>query len=54
VFKNDPKEAHRRTLSVREFLASKQKTVLEHSPYSADLAHPPSDFLFLFMKIKKY
>jgi transposase len=35
---------------VREFLASKQITVLEHPPYSPDLA--PNDF-FLFMKIKK-
>jgi hypothetical protein len=33
---------------VREFLASKQITVLEHRPYSPDLA--PSDF-FLFPKI---
>ncbi|KAF6272388.1 hypothetical protein mRhiFer1_009549 [Rhinolophus ferrumequinum] len=31
-------------LSVREFLASKQITVLEHPPYSPDLA--PSDFLY--------
>jgi transposase len=37
-------------LSVREFLATKQITVLEHSPYSPDLA--PSDF-FLFPKMKK-
>jgi hypothetical protein len=29
-------------LSVREFLASKQITVLEHPPYSSDLT--PSDF----------
>jgi hypothetical protein len=35
---------------VREFLACKQITVLEHSPYSLDLA--PSDFL-LFLKIKE-
>jgi transposase len=34
---------------VREFLASKQITVLEHPPYSPDLA--PSDF-FPFPKIK--
>jgi histone-lysine N-methyltransferase SETMAR len=34
---------------VREFLASKQITVLEHPPYSPDLAF--SDF-FLFPKIK--
>jgi len=38
-------------LSVREFLATKQITVLEHLAYSPDLA--PSDF-FLFPKIKKY
>ena len=36
-------------LSVREFLATKQITVLEHPAYSPDLA--PSDF-FLFPKIK--
>jgi transposase len=35
---------------VREFLVSKQITVLEHPPYSPDLA--PSDF-FLFPKIKE-
>jgi hypothetical protein len=35
---------------VREFLASKQMTVLEHLPYSPDLA--PNDF-FLFPKIKE-
>jgi len=35
-------------LSVREFLATKQITVLEHPAYSPDLA--PSDF-FLFPKI---
>jgi hypothetical protein len=39
-----------RALSVREFLASKQITVLEQPPYSPDLA--PSDF-FLFPKIKE-
>jgi transposase len=39
-----------RALSVREFLASKQITVLEHPPYSPDLA--PSDF-FLFPKMKE-
>jgi hypothetical protein len=38
------------TLSVREYLASKQITVLEHPAHSPDLA--PSDF-FLFPKIKK-
>jgi transposase len=36
---------------VREFLASKQITVLEHPPYSPDLA--PNDFL-LFPKIKEW
>jgi hypothetical protein len=35
---------------VREILASKQITVLEHTPYSSYLA--PSDF-FLFPKIKE-
>ena len=38
------------TLSVREFLATKQITVFEHPAYSPDLA--PSDF-FLFPKIKE-
>jgi len=37
-------------LSVREVLATKQITVLEHPAYSPDLA--PSDF-FLFPKIKE-
>jgi histone-lysine N-methyltransferase SETMAR len=37
-------------MSVREFLATKQITVLEHSSYSPDLA--PNDF-FLFPKIKE-
>ena len=37
-------------LSVREFLATKQITALEHPAYSPDLA--PSDF-FLFPKIKE-
>jgi hypothetical protein len=37
-------------LSLREFLASKQITVLEHPPYSPDLT--PNDF-FLFPKIKE-
>jgi len=37
-------------LSVREFLATKQLTVLEHPAYSQDLA--PSDY-FLFPKIKE-
>ena len=37
-------------MSLREFLATKQITVLEHPDYSPDLA--PSDF-FLFPKIKE-
>jgi len=37
-------------LSVREFLATKQITVLERRAYSLDLA--PSDF-FLFLKIQE-
>jgi hypothetical protein len=37
-------------LSMREFLASKQITVLEYPPYSPDLA--PTDS-FLFPKIKE-
>jgi hypothetical protein len=37
-------------LSVREFIASKQITELEHPPYSPDLAH--NDY-FLFPEIKE-
>jgi len=37
-------------LSVREFLATKQITVLEHPAYSPELA--PSNF-FLFLKVKE-
>ena len=43
-----PRKAHA-ALSVREFLATKQITVLEHPAYSPDLA---PDF-FLFPKIKE-
>jgi hypothetical protein len=49
VCKNGPKGAHT-ALSVRQSLASKQITVLEHPSYSPDLA--PSD-LFLFLTIKE-
>ena len=49
-----PRQAHaapaHTALSVREFLATKQITVLEHPAYSPDLA--PNDF-FLFLKIKE-
>jgi hypothetical protein len=47
VFHNDNAPVHT-ALSMREFLASKQITVLEHPSYSPDLA--PSDFL-LFPKL---
>ena len=40
--KNGPKGAHQRTKAKREFLATKQITVLEHRDYSPDLA--ASDF----------
>jgi hypothetical protein len=50
VCKNGPKGAHSQALSVREFSATKQITVLEHPVYSPDLA--PNDFL-LFPKLKK-
>jgi hypothetical protein len=50
VCKNGPKGSHRRTLSVRLFLASKQIPVLEHTLYSPDLA--PNDSS-LFPKVKK-
>jgi hypothetical protein len=50
VCKNGPKGVHSQALSVREFLATKQKTVLDHPAYSPDIA--PNDF-FLFAKIKE-
>jgi transposase len=49
ILHHDNAPAHT-ALSVREFLASKQITVLEHPPYSPDLA--PDEF-FLFPKIKE-
>jgi len=48
ILHHDNAPAHT-ALSVREFLATKQVTVLEHPAYSPDLA--PNDF-FLFPKIK--
>jgi len=50
VGKNGPKGAHRRTKAKREFLATKQITVLEHPVYSPDQALID---LFLFPKIKE-
>jgi len=49
ILHHDNAPAHM-ALSVREFLSTKQITVLEHPAYSLDLA--PSDF-FLFPKIKE-
>jgi len=49
ILHHDNAPAHM-ALSVREFLAMKQITVLEHPAYSPDLA--PSDF-FLFPKTKE-
>jgi len=49
ILHHDKALAHM-ALSVRQFLAAKQITVLEHPAYSPDLA--PSDF-FLFPKIKE-
>ena len=49
ILHHDNAPAHT-ALSVREFLATKQITLLEHPAYSPDLA--PSDF-FLFLKIKE-
>jgi transposase len=49
ILHQDNASAHT-ALYVREFLANKQITVLEHPPYSQDLA--PYDF-FLFPKIKE-
>jgi hypothetical protein len=50
VCKNGPKGPAHTTVSVREFLASKQISVLDHPPYSLDLA--PNNF-FLFPKINE-
>ena len=50
ILHHDNAPAHP-ALSVREFLATKQITVLEHRACSPDLA--PSDFFFLFSKIKE-
>ena len=49
ILHHDNTPAHM-ALSVREFLATKQITLLEHPAYSPDLAL--SDF-FLFLKIKE-
>jgi len=49
ILRHDNAPAHT-ALSVREFLATKQISVLEHPAYSPDLA--PSDF-FLFMNINE-
>jgi len=49
ILHQDNAPAHT-ALSVREFLATKQMTVLDHPVYSPDLA--PSD-IFLFPKIKE-
>jgi transposase len=43
ILHHDKEPAHK-ALSVKEFLASKQITLLEHPPYSPELA--PSDFFF--------
>ena len=48
--KNGPKGPVHTALSVREFLATKQITVLEQPAYSPDLA---SNDFFLFPKIKE-
>ena len=44
ILQHDNAPAHT-ALSVREFLATKQITVLEHPAYSPDLA--PNDFFFV-------
>jgi transposase len=49
ILHHDNASAHT-ALSAREFVATKQVTMLEHPAYSPDLA--PSDF-FLFLKIKE-
>ncbi|VVC43896.1 Transposase, type 1 [Cinara cedri] len=48
ILHQDNAPAHN-ALSVKQYLAGKRTTVLEHAPYSPDLA--PCDF-FLFPKIK--
>jgi transposase len=50
VCKNGPNGPAHKALSVGEFLASKQITMLEHPQYSPDLV--PNDY-FLFPKIEK-
>jgi hypothetical protein len=56
VYKNGPKGPVHRAPSVREFLASAQITMLEHPPYSPDLATndgcSPND-CFLFPNVKE-
>ena len=49
ILQHDNAPAHT-ALSVRELLATKQITVLEHPAYSPDLA--PNDF-FVFLKVKE-
>ena len=49
ILHHDSAPAHT-ALSVREYLATKQMTVLEHPAYSPDLAH--SDFV-VFLQIKE-
>jgi len=49
ILHHDNAPAHT-ALSLRQFLATKQITVLEHPPYSPDLA---SSHFFLFPKIKE-
>ena len=48
ILHHDNAPAHA-ALSVRQFLATKQVTILDHPPYSPDLA--PCDY-FLFLKLK--
>ena len=50
ILRHDNAPSHT-ALSVREFLASKQITVLEHPAYSPDLA---PNYFFMFPMIKKY
>jgi hypothetical protein len=45
-----PKGAHSQALSVREFLATEQTTVLEHPACSLDIT---PNYFFLFLKIKE-
>ncbi|GBN18544.1 hypothetical protein AVEN_162306-1 [Araneus ventricosus] len=47
-FRDGKEDDKRSDIRVRQFLSTRKVTVLEHPPYSLDLA--PADFLFLRLK----